>query len=83
MERKNLTIERIKEFKCPVGKTQAFLPDKEMPRLAVRVTSSGVKAFIFEGKLDRETIRWTIGKTTGNWTIDDARKEARRLQTLN
>lgn len=76
-----MTIERIKAFDCPPGKTQAFLWDKDVPRLAVRVTSSGVKAFIFEGKLDRSTIRWTIGKT-GDWTIEDARKEARRLQAL-
>jgi hypothetical protein len=81
MERKNLTIERIKDFKCPPGKTQAFLPDKEVPRLAVRVTAGDIRAFIFEGKLDRKTIRWTIGKTS-DWTIEDARKEARRLQTL-
>lgn len=81
MERKNLTIERIKVFSCPPGKVQAFLWDKEVPRLAVRVTSSGVKAFIFEGKLNRSTIRWTIGKTC-DWTIEDARKEARRLQAL-
>ncbi|HOX15843.1 MAG TPA: integrase family protein [Smithellaceae bacterium] len=81
MQRENLTIERIKRFSCPVGKSQAFIWDKDVQRLAVRVTSSGVKAFIFEGKLDRSTIRWTIGKT-GDWTIEDARKEARRLQTL-
>ncbi|PKN68439.1 MAG: integrase [Deltaproteobacteria bacterium HGW-Deltaproteobacteria-12] len=92
MERKNLTIERIKVFSCPSGKAQAFLWDEDFPRLAVRVTSSGIKAFIFEGKLDKgqknkkgesynSTIRWTIGKTAA-WTIDDARKEARRLQTL-
>jgi len=76
-----LTIERIKRFSCPPGKTQAFLWDKDVPRLAVRITSSGVKAFIFEGKLNRSTIRWTIGKT-GDWIIEDARKEARRLQAL-
>jgi integrase len=81
MERKNLTIERIKSFSCPAEKSQAFLWDAEVQRLAVRVTSSGVKAFIFEGKLDRSTIRWTIGKT-GDWTIEDARIEARRLQAL-
>lgn len=81
MERKNLTIERIKVFSCPPGKAQIFFWDKEVPRLAVRVTSAGVKAFIFEGKLNRSTIRWTIGKT-GDWTIEDARKEARRLQAL-
>jgi len=81
MERKNLTIERIKAFSCPPEKTQAFLWDKDVPRLAIRVTASGAKAFIFEGKLNRSTIRWTIGKVD-IWTIDNARKEARRLQRL-
>lgn len=81
MEKKNLTVERIKSFSCPPGKSQGFFWDKEVPRLAVRVTAAGVKSFIFEGKLDRSTIRWTIGKT-GDWTIEDARREARRLQTL-
>lgn len=86
MQREKLTVERIRRFNCPLGKSQAFLWDEDFPRLAVRVTASGVKAFIFEGKLDigeknKSTIRWTIGKTAA-WTIEDARKEARRLQTL-
>lgn len=81
MKREKLTIERIKRFGCPPRKAQAFLWDDDVRRLAVRVTSSGVKAFVFEGKLDRSTIRWTIGKTE-IWTIEDARKEARRLQEL-
>lgn len=81
MQRRKLTVERIKSFLCPAGKSQVFFWDEDVQRLAVRVTSSGVKAFIFEGKLDRATIRWTIGKTAA-WTIEDARKEARRLQTL-
>jgi integrase len=49
--------------------------------LAVRVTAAGVKSYVFEGKLDRITIRMTIGKCF-DWTIEDARKEARRLQGL-
>jgi hypothetical protein len=81
MQREKLTVERIKRFSCPPGKSQAFLWDEDVQRLAVRVTSSGVKAFVFEGKLDRTTIRRTIGKTSA-WTIEDARKEARQLQTL-
>jgi integrase len=81
MQRERLTVERIKRFSCPPGKSQAFLWDEDVQRLAVRVTASGAKAFIFEGKLNRSTIRWTIGKTS-DWTIEDARKEARRLQTM-
>ena len=81
MQRERLTVERIKRFSCPPDKSQAFLWDQDVQRLAVRVTSSGVKAFVFEGKLDRSTIRWTIGKTAA-WTIEDARIEARRLQAM-
>jgi len=80
-ERVRLTDERIRRFVCPEDKSQAFLWDDVVKRLAVRVTAADVKAFIFEGKLHRSTIRWTIGKTDG-WTLEDARKEARRLQTL-
>lgn len=95
-----MTIERIKRFNCPPGKSQVFYWDKDDP-LAVRVTAAGVKSFVFEGKLDTgqkskitgkayaSTIRKTIGKVD-NWTtnetdrksIEDARKEARRLQVL-
>ena len=81
MERARLTNQRIERATCPPGKNQAFLWDTDTPRLALRTTAAGAKAFIYEGKLDRRTIRLTIGKPT-DWTIDSARKEARRLQAL-
>lgn len=81
MERTRLTNQRVERATCPRGKNQAFLWDTETPRLALRTTAAGAKAFIYEGKLDRRTIRLTIGKPT-DWTIDSARKEARRLQAL-
>ena len=61
MERVRLTLERIAEFACPEGKQQAFLWDTEAPGLAVRATANGAKAFIFESKLNRRTIRITLG----------------------
>lgn len=81
MNRERLTLERIRRFSCPEGKKQAFLWDSEAPRLAVRATIAGAKSFIFEGKLNRQTIRRTIGDIH-NWNIDEAREEARRQQTL-
>lgn len=80
MERERLTPGRIRKFTCPEGVKQAFLFDDDAPRLAVRATA-GAKSFIFEAKLNRQTIRVTIGNTK-NWNLDDARAETRRLQTL-
>jgi integrase len=80
MQRERLTLPRIAAFTCPSGKKQAFLWDTDAPRLAVRATGSA-KSFVFEGKLERQCIRRTIGDVL-NWNLDDARAEARRLQTL-
>jgi len=81
MARERLTVERIKRFACPSGSAQAFLWDQDVRHLAVRATANGSKAFIYEGKLDRKTVRITIGKAS-DWILSDARAEARRLQTL-
>lgn len=80
MQRERLTLERIRRFTCPPDKHQAFLFDTDSPRLAVRVTT-GSKSFAFEAKLNRKTIRLTIGRVQ-DWGLDDAREEARRLQRL-
>ena len=76
-----LTAGLIERLKCPEGKTQAFLRDRKAPALRVRVTASGVKAFVFEAKLGRQTIRRTIGDVR-SWTIDAARIEANRQRVL-
>lgn len=80
MQRVRLTLDRIRDFNCPDGVKQAFLWDSVAPRLAVRATA-GKKAFIFEGKLKRQTIRRTVGDVRA-WGLDDARVEANRLQVL-
>jgi len=77
MQRERLTPERIRRFTCPEGTKQVFLWDSEAPRLAVRATA-GAKSYIFESKLNRQTIRVTIGDVRA-WNLDDARTEARRL----
>lgn len=92
MERIKLTLERIAAFGCPEGKQQAFLWDTEAPGLAVRATANGAKAFIFESKLNRRTIRITLGDVRA-WVLKSvwangkeiqrgAREEANRLKTL-
>ena len=95
MERIKLTPARIRDFTCSPDKSQAFLWDTEAPRLAVRATR-GAKSYIFEAKLNRQTIRITLGNTD-SWVLnsvwsgkgDDrqeiqrgAREEANRLAAL-
>jgi len=76
-----LTAGLIERLQCPAGKAQAFLRDTKAPALRVRVTPSGAKAFVFEAKLNRETVRRTIGDVR-SWAIESARAEANRLRVL-
>lgn len=77
----DLTVGAIDRLACPVDKDQAFLRDAKAPGLRVRVTAAGAKAFVFEAKLHRRTVRRTIGDVR-DWSIDAARAEARRLSVL-
>jgi integrase len=77
-----LTAGKIEALTCRTDvKAQAFLRDSVVPGLRVRVTNTGAKAFVFEAKLDRQTIRRTIGDVRA-WTIPAARIEARRLNVM-
>ena len=76
-ERVNLTAGAIERLTCPAGKQQAFMRDSEVPGLRVRVTAAGAKSFVYESKLNRQTIRRTIGDVKA-WSIEQARIEARR-----
>lgn len=78
--RVRLTNERIKDHSLQPGERQSFLWDAEAPRLAVRATA-GSKSFVFESKLNRATIRITLGDVR-DWLVDDARKKARELQKM-
>ena len=84
-EAQELTAGLIERLTCPAGKSQAFMRDTKAPGLRVRATPAseknpkGVKAFVFEAKLNRQNIRRTIGDTRA-WTIDAARTEANRLR---
>jgi integrase len=87
MARVKLTAGRVVTFRCPSAKQQAFLWDTEVPGLGVRATA-GAKAFIFQARLNGETLRITIGDVRA-WDIESddpkrvgAREQARRLQTL-
>jgi len=74
-----LTAGLIERLRCPVGKLQAFMRDLKAPGLRVRVTAAGAKSYVFEAKLNRQTIRRTIGDVRA-WSIEQARQEANRLR---
>lgn len=79
--RVRLTAGRVDAFTCPDGKSQAFLWDTDTPVLALRVTPTGRKTYVFESRLNGDTIRVTIGTAT-DWPIEKARGEAQRLKML-
>ncbi len=77
-----LTAGAIERLSCRTDtKAQAFLRDTKAPGLRVRVSNTGHKSFVFESKLNRRTIRRTIGDVRA-WTLEQARTEARRLAVL-
>lgn len=80
MAKNRLTAGRIGDLEAGDNGKQTFLWDTDAPGLAVRATS-GSKSFIFESRLNGKKLRITIGDVRA-WGIDDARSEARRLQTL-
>ena len=79
-EAQELTAGLIERLTCRTDiKAQAFLRDTKAPGLRVRVTNTGTKSFVFESKLNRQTIRRTIGDVRA-WSIEAARTEANRLR---
>ncbi|MFZ2388023.1 MAG: integrase family protein [Polaromonas sp.] len=78
-EAQDLTAGLIERLTCPAGKLQAFMRDAKAPGLRVRVTVAGAKSYVFEAKLNRQTIRRTIGDVRA-WSIEAARNEANRLR---
>ena len=79
--RVRLTAGRVDAFTCPAGKSQAFLWDTDTPALALRVTPTGRKTYVFESRLNGATLRLNIGTAT-DWPIEQARGEAQRLKML-
>jgi integrase len=86
-EAQDLTAGLIDRLTCPAGKLQTFMRDIKAPGLRVRATAAsaknpkGLKAFVYEAKLNRQTIRRTIGDVRV-WDIEAARTEARRLAVV-
>ncbi len=81
MAKVKFTAGRVAGFKCEDGKSQSFLWDSEAPGLGLRATANGAKSYMFQAKLDGQTMRITIG-APGTWTIQGAQAEARRLKVI-
>ncbi|WP_175964462.1 tyrosine-type recombinase/integrase [Burkholderia pyrrocinia] len=81
MAKVNFTAARVNGHSCPTGKSQAFIWDSGATGLGLRATTAGARTYIWQGKLNGATIRVTIGAPK-DWSIDDARDEARRLKRL-
>jgi integrase len=90
VSRVRLTAGKVESFACPADKSQVFLWDTDTPSLAVRVTPTGRKTYVFESRLNGSTIRTTIGSVK-DWPLDaperdkdamSARREASRLATM-
>ncbi len=96
MSRVRLTVPKVDGFSCPANRCQAFLWDADAPGLALRTTSSGFKAYIFQSRFQGRPLRMTIG-SPDVWPLSNrtdrpgagakvlhsgAREEARRLQAL-
>jgi len=80
MSKVPFTAGRVSSFTCPSDKQQAFLWDSKTPGLGLRVTQ-GAKSYIYQGKLNGQSIRMTIGDIK-TWTIGKAQEEARTLQKV-
>jgi len=81
LNRTRLTAGRVADFTCPADKTQAFLWDTDSPSLAVRVTPTGRKTYVFESRLNGSTLRINIG-TVADWSIGQARTKASALKVM-
>ena len=79
-QRIRLTVDRIRRLEQPTGTQARYVFDDDQRHLAVRVTPAGVKSFVFASKLGKTPLRVTLG-SVDVWGLDDARAEARRLQT--
>jgi integrase len=97
MQKENFTPERVASYKCEPGRQQTIFWDRKQQGLGLRVTASGGKAYVYEGRLFGKTLRITIGapdawpleryvstdRTTGEKMERlGARQEAARLKAL-
>ncbi|WP_343594808.1 integrase family protein [Acinetobacter sp.] len=76
-----LTVNRVKDFKCPLDKKEAFLWDEEITGLAVKANPGGSKKYVYHGRIGGKPLKITLGDCS-TWTPDSAKQEAKRLSLL-
>jgi len=83
MAKENLTVQRVQDFTCPPEQSQAFLWDTKSQGLALRVTRSGVKTYIFQSKIKGlgTDPRIAIG-SPDTWKLPEAREQARLYKLM-
>ena len=77
-DRVSLRTDTARRLECEQGKQQTFYRDIEQRGLALRVTASGNRAYIYESKLEGKNILVTIGDPV-NVTIKEARAKAAEI----
>ena len=76
-----LSVGLIERLTCPPGVPKAFLRDKDVTGLRVRVTASGAKSFVYEAKLLGKAISRTLGAVS-LMSITEAKIQARELARI-
>jgi integrase len=77
-ETHELSVGLIDRLTCPAGVLKAFLRDKDVTGLRVRVTANGAKSFVYEAKLNGKAISRTLGGFP-LMSIEEAKDKAREL----
>jgi integrase len=75
-----LSVGLIERLTCPAGAVKAFLRDRNVAGLRVRVTANGAKSFVYEAKLNGKAISRTLGGFP-LMSIENAKGRARELAT--
>lgn len=81
MSKSAFTEGTVSDFVCEPGKGQVFYWDAKADGLGVRVTSTGAKSYVFQGRMHGASLRLTIG-SPNNWPLKKAQAEARRLRMM-
>ena len=74
-----LTKSTVEKLPLPLPESVAFYRDDEIRGFGVKVFPSGVKTFFLEKRVAGKVKRITIGRFGEEFTVEQAREEARKL----